>query len=193
MSIDVGEKVGARSLRRMLVASSADTISVGLQSSEAFGQHESLTSRLKHILQLYPDGPGILNELIQNADDAGASKVAILLNMQQYGDRSLLGPRMSEWQGPALYFYNNSVFSQRDYINLSKIGQDSKIEKTMSTGRFGLGFNAVAMHARAYTCTHARTHAHAHMRSCTPVHMHTRTRARAHAHRCTISQTCRRL
>ena len=43
---------------------------------EAFGQHESLTSRLHNILELYADGVGILHELIQNADDAGASRVA---------------------------------------------------------------------------------------------------------------------
>ena len=30
---------------------------------------------MRHILELYPDGPGILNELIQNADDARASEV----------------------------------------------------------------------------------------------------------------------
>ena len=139
----VGEKVGAHSLRRMLVTSSANTLSIGLQSSEAFGQHESLTSRLKHILQLYPDGPGILNELIQNADDAGATEVSVMLNMQAYADRSLLGTNMADWQGPALYVYNNAVFSPRDYVNLSRIGQDSKMEKTLQTGRFGLGFNAV--------------------------------------------------
>ena len=36
-------------------------------AAEAFGQHEALTTRLKHIIDAYADGPGILFELIQNA------------------------------------------------------------------------------------------------------------------------------
>ena len=40
-------------------------------SLESFGQAESLTNRLKTILDMYPDGNPIFSELIQNADDAG--------------------------------------------------------------------------------------------------------------------------
>ena len=68
ISIDVGEKVGLRSLRRQMLLRTSDLMDIGLQDAEAFGQSESLTGRLRHILELYPDGPGILNELIQNAD-----------------------------------------------------------------------------------------------------------------------------
>ncbi len=53
---------------------------------EAFGQAEPLTRRLKNILELYPEGPSIINELIQNADDAKASTVKILLNCNQVRD-----------------------------------------------------------------------------------------------------------
>jgi hypothetical protein len=51
----------------------------GLQGEE-FGQHESLTRRLRGILDLYPEGPSILSELIQNADDAGARTVKVMYN-----------------------------------------------------------------------------------------------------------------
>ena len=34
-------------------------------TAEAFGQHEALTVRLKHIVEMYADGPGILCELVQ--------------------------------------------------------------------------------------------------------------------------------
>ena len=37
----------------------------------AFGQAESLTARLKSILDLYPEGTSVFSELVQNADDAG--------------------------------------------------------------------------------------------------------------------------
>lgn len=50
---------------------------------------------------------------------------------------------MSAWQGPALLAYNDAVFSPSDFKNISRIGQDSKLERPAATGRFGLGFNAV--------------------------------------------------
>lgn len=70
-SLQVAERLGVTSLRRQMLAQSADIMQLGLSSAEAFGQSEALTTRLKHIIDAYPDGPGILMELIQNADDAG--------------------------------------------------------------------------------------------------------------------------
>ena len=58
--------------------------------SGACAQSEALTTRLKHIIKDYADGPGILLELLQNADDAGASEVAFLLDTTQYGTNSVL-------------------------------------------------------------------------------------------------------
>ena len=56
-----------RSLRRTLLAQTADSMQLGMDSMEAFGQSEALTTRLKHIIDAYADGPGILLELVQNA------------------------------------------------------------------------------------------------------------------------------
>ena len=47
---------------------------------EAFEQRESLTTRLRNILKDYPEGAGVLHELLQNADDAGASDFCALLD-----------------------------------------------------------------------------------------------------------------
>ncbi|KAK3017644.1 hypothetical protein RJ639_003236 [Escallonia herrerae] len=111
--------------------------------AEAFGQHEALTTRLKHILEMYADGPGILFELVQNAEDARASEVIFLLDKTQYGTSSVLSPEMADWQGPSLYCFNNSVFSPQDLYAISRIGQESKLDKPFAVGRFGLGFNCV--------------------------------------------------
>lgn len=144
LSNEVAEKLGARSLRRVLLAESADSMNFSLSgAAEAFGQHEALTTRLKHILEMYADGPGILFELVQNAEDAGASEVTFLLDRTHYGTSSLLSPEMADWQGPALYCFNNSVFTQQDMYAISRIGQASKLEKPLAIGRFGLGFNCV--------------------------------------------------
>ncbi|KAL3643316.1 hypothetical protein CASFOL_014131 [Castilleja foliolosa] len=144
ISHDIAEKLGVRSFRRILLAQSADSLNLSLSgSAEAFGQHEDLTTRLRHILEMYADGPAVLFELVQNADDAGASNVTFLLDKSHYGTSSLLSPEMGEWQGPALYCLNDSVFSSQDLYAISCIGQESKLEKPFSIGRFGLGFNCV--------------------------------------------------
>ncbi|RDX78476.1 Sacsin, partial [Mucuna pruriens] len=144
ISSDVAEKLGVCSLRRMLLAESSDSMNFGLSgAAEAFGQHEALTTRLKHILEMYADGPGTLFELVQNAEDAGASEVIFLLDKSHYGTSSILSPEMADWQGPALYCFNDSVFSPQDLYAISRIGQESKLEKAFAIGRFGLGFNCV--------------------------------------------------
>jgi sacsin len=74
-----------------MLAESAASMNLGLHSMEAFGQSEALTTRLKHIIDDYADGPGILLELLQNADDAGATEVAFLLDNEHYGTNSVLG------------------------------------------------------------------------------------------------------
>jgi len=84
-----------------------------------------------------------LSELIQNADDSNATTVKILISNKTHPNSSLLGPKMSAWQGPSIYVYNDSTFSERDFQNISRIGQASKLDKLITTGRFGLGFNSV--------------------------------------------------
>lgn len=144
ISNDVAEKLGVCSFRRNLLAENCDSMNLSLSgAAEAFGQHEALTTRLKHILEMYADGPGILFELVQNAEDAGASEVTFLLDKTQYGTSSVLSPEMVDWQGPALCCYNDSVFSSHDLYAISRIGQESKLEKPFAVGRFGLGFNCV--------------------------------------------------
>lgn len=105
ISNEVAHKLGCKSLRsHLLHTNQADATLFRVESGvEAFGQTEALTKRISHILEQYPDGPNIISELIQNADDAGASRVALLYNSATYGVSSLLSPGMAKWQGPALY------------------------------------------------------------------------------------------
>ena len=143
MSHDVAALLGAGSLRRWLVSRAGEGLGLGLEDVEAFGQHESLTSRLRNILELYADGVGILHELIQNADDAGATTVSFLLDESAHPHDSLLAPSMRPWQGAALYAYNDASFRPEDFRNICSIGSNAKLATSAATGRFGLGFNAV--------------------------------------------------
>ena len=110
---------------------------------EAYGQEESLTSRLAGLLEVYPDGPSIFKELVQNADDAGASVVHIVLDVRQWGTTSLLGESMGPWNGPAICVYNDATFKQKDFASLASLANSSKFGDVGSTGRFGCGWNSV--------------------------------------------------
>ncbi|XP_028400770.1 sacsin-like [Dendronephthya gigantea] len=110
---------------------------------EQTGQYEPLTTRLRNILREYKDGVGILKELIQNADDAKAGKVKFLMDWRQGRTGSLFSPGMAECQGPALWAYNDAVFTDDDFENINKLAGETKVENISKIGRFGLGFNAV--------------------------------------------------
>ena len=92
--VQVAGRLGVRSLRGQTLAESSDYMQLGVHSVEAFGQSEALTTRLRHIISDYADGPGILMELLQNADDAGATEVAFLLDEESYPTSSILGGSM---------------------------------------------------------------------------------------------------
>jgi sacsin len=104
---------------------------------EDFGQTVDLTRRIREVLLNYPEGTTVLKELIQNADDAGATTVSLCLDLRSHGRDSLLSDSLSQWQGPALLAYNNAVFSEEDFVSISKIGGSSKHGQASKTGRFG--------------------------------------------------------
>ena len=114
-------------------------------SVTGFGQSESLTNRLKHLLEDYTDGLAIPKELIQNADDAGATEIKFLYDERTNKDHAkyLIDEGMKECHGPALWVQNNAVFSEEDFDSITKLGGATKEMYSDKIGKFGLGFNAV--------------------------------------------------
>jgi sacsin len=110
-----------------------------------YGQSEPLTRRLKTILRDYSDGLSVLKELIQNADDAGAKEIRFVYDERSNSDAVdiLLDQNMKSLQGPALWTYNDAVFTDEDFDNIVKLSGATKENSGDKIGRFGLGFNAV--------------------------------------------------
>ena len=104
------------------------------------GQEISLTRRISNIIKDYEDRIDVFKELIQNADDAGATEVKFLIDWRQHPTENLFTAKMRHWQGPALYAYNNRMFSDEDFEHICKVEGGTKLEDPAKIGRFGLGF-----------------------------------------------------
>lgn len=104
---------------------------------EDFGQKVDLTRRIREVLSNYPEGTTVLKELIQNADDAGATKVSFCLDRRTHGVQSLLSNTLAQWQGPALLAFNDAEFAEDDFVSISRIGGSKKHGQAWKTGRFG--------------------------------------------------------
>ena len=105
-------------------------------------QSQPLTTLLRLICESYPPNT-CLRELLQNADDAGATEIEYILDTNTYVAEPLLHEALAEYQGPALLARNNSVFTDEDLASLSAVGDSRKRHDAESTGKFGQGFNSV--------------------------------------------------
>ncbi|CAE8605766.1 unnamed protein product, partial [Polarella glacialis] len=137
----VAHTCGCRGLS--LVYAREATEMAGADWCEAAGQSEPITTRLKNLLKDYPADISMFKELVQNADDAGASRVHFVWDWRQHRKQSLLTPDMDRWQGPCLWIFNDSKFSSKDFQSICRLGVGGKREESRKIGRFGLGFNSV--------------------------------------------------
>jgi sacsin len=112
-------------------------------SGVPFGQHEELTTRIQDIITEYPFDETILKELLQNADDAKATKLYVVLDKRTHGKESVLSENWQELQGPALLVWNDSIFSEKDLEGIQLLGLGSKRSDADTIGQYGIGFNVV--------------------------------------------------
>ncbi|XP_041939470.1 sacsin-like [Alosa sapidissima] len=112
---------------------------------EQCGQTEPITQRIKNILKEYDEDSDIFKELLQNAEDAGARTCRFMVDFRKHTDspESLIDSGMSLCSGPCLWIFNDELFSDEDWNNITKVGSASKENKVEKIGKFGLGFNAV--------------------------------------------------
>jgi hypothetical protein len=145
ISNSVAQSIGAQGLRGMLMEGQSERMDdrASIDGAEAFGQTEKLTSRLSKILEQYPAGLSVISEALQNADDARASVFRVLVHAGDFPTESVLSDRMGQLNGPALYFFNDSVFREQDFAAIASIGQGLKLSQLGTVGRFGLGFSSM--------------------------------------------------
>ncbi|KAK7495374.1 hypothetical protein BaRGS_00013313 [Batillaria attramentaria] len=107
-----------------------------------WAQKEELTTRIKRLLQGYTFDSSILQELIQNAEDARATEIHFIKDFRNLSTERVV-EGCSFLQGPALCVYNNSFFTEEDLKGIISLGEGSKGLEPLKVGQYGVGFNAV--------------------------------------------------
>lgn len=101
---------------------------------------ESLLDRLRDLVSRYPKGLGLVKEFLQNADDAGATRLVITLDRRQHPG-TLSDAPMNVALGPALLIANDEPFTAEDLLHVRTLGDSAKLRDAARTGRFGQGLS----------------------------------------------------
>ena len=84
------------------------------------------------------DGRTLVRELVQNADDAGATRLAFAVL-----DRGYANAQNSLLHGPALLVANDGAFSPQDQKGIHRAIGGTKAEDADQIGTFGIGLKSV--------------------------------------------------
>ena len=133
--VDIAKKLEIIKLQTHLIKS--------LMQGFSFGQKEPLVARIRKLLESYPNFFDIFKELIQNADDCGASEISFILDTRKHGCEKLFSKEFSALQGPAILCYNDKIFTENDLNALKTLGVGNKAENKCKIGKYGVGFNCV--------------------------------------------------
>ncbi len=135
VSMEVASSLGVKTQRSFLLHKHL--------KSFAFGQKEELTTRLKNIVSSHSPNHEILKELVQNADDSGATEIQFILDKRNHPKDHIFEDCWKPMQGPALCVYNNKPFTKDDLSGIQRLGQGSKHDDPGRIGQYGIGFNAM--------------------------------------------------
>ncbi|CAG8778055.1 1289_t:CDS:2, partial [Racocetra persica] len=106
--------------------------------AKQYGQDSKLINLIKNIIKDYPH-----ESFLQNADDAGARTFRVTVDERKTNQcESLISDGMKDWQGPAIWIYNDAMFNEHDFNALLNIHEGGKRSDPTKIGKFGIGFNS---------------------------------------------------
>ncbi|KAM9987056.1 hypothetical protein ACTFIY_011484 [Dictyostelium cf. discoideum] len=153
--IDLGysalhNKISENTASKLNIIKLSQLIQREVAFDHSFGQKEDLVDRLKQILHDYKVEV-FLNEMVQNAHDAGSTEVKLILDCNSLKQQFLKeNPEISSackdlpsYFESSLLFYNNSVFTEKDIKNVQVMTGSIKKQDENSIGHHGLGINSM--------------------------------------------------
>lgn len=140
---DLAEQLGVRLVRNKRLEKYASRAKTYFGKGYPFGQREELTQRIQNIIREYTMDETVLKELLQNADDAKATKMYVILDKRFHKTERVLSDEWHHLQGPALLVWNDKTFSEKDLEGIQKLGLGSKRPDSETIGQYGIGFNVV--------------------------------------------------
>ena len=140
----------------MMAATSGESNMPRPEIGQKAGQEYPVLKSIQTFLKSMAEGgarpaPTVLKELLQNADDAGATELSIVLDERNGSRVSALCPEYSALCSPALLVRNNRPFrlasevgpEHDDFANILNVAGGHKWVQATAAGRFGIGFNSV--------------------------------------------------
>lgn len=111
----------------------------------AYDEIKAIQTLLSDVYRDAGDGRTLLRELVQNADDARASRLVFAVV-----EKGLPDPKNTLLKGPGLMVANNGPFCKVDQDALYHAIGDAKVADTEKVGRFGVGLKSVFHICEAY-------------------------------------------
>ncbi|KAL8934279.1 MAG: hypothetical protein Q9216_005988 [Gyalolechia sp. 2 TL-2023] len=111
------------------------------EDEDEYTPREKLSTTISDTLGRYPI-ESTFSEFLANANDCGATQISWVLDdcaAGAYDSLTLLDEELRCLQGPALFGFNDGVFSEKDFEGFKDIGHGGKIDDVTSTGMFGRG------------------------------------------------------